>query len=40
MPREIFIPMKYEVVEEGEFKGFTGFRCPCGRLILFGKEDK
>ena len=38
MPREIFIPSKYEVVEEGDFKGCMGFRCPCGRLLIVGKE--
>ena len=38
MPREIFIPKDYETIEEGKFKGCQGLRCPCGRLILFGKE--
>lgn len=38
MPREIFVPMQYEMVEEGQFKGSYGFRCPCGRLLIVGKE--
>ena len=40
MPREIFVPTKYEVIDEGEFKGYIGFRCPCGRLLIFDKENK
>ena len=38
MPREIVVPVNYEVIEEGKFKGCCGFRCQCGRLIIFGKE--
>lgn len=40
MPKEVFVPMQYETVDEGEFKGSYGFRCPCGRLLIIGKVTK
>ena len=40
MPRDVFVPTKYEVIKEGDLKGYIGFRCLCGRLLIVGKENK